>query len=183
MVEKTTNSRRKVSFKIVFRIRISKTINIIPDQRILRQSKCISQFITTQTPLYPNIFHSFKETEFSPLSLGKFLEQANVRIEITSTVTISQNGCEQSGFEGYDLGSIALKDQSRALGDLGSQCQEGQSYDMGAGQQQAQPCRPASQLTLELTDESQINSQSGKVDDFIPSQTNQQQKDGPNHQT
>ncbi|KAA6349165.1 MAG: hypothetical protein EZS28_051945, partial [Streblomastix strix] len=75
---------------------------------------------------------------------NKFLEQANVRIEITSTVTNSQNGCEQSGIEGYDLGSIALKDQSRALGDLGSQCQEGQSYDMGAGQQQAQPCRPAS---------------------------------------
>ncbi|KAA6310224.1 MAG: hypothetical protein EZS28_056349, partial [Streblomastix strix] len=49
--------------------------------------------------------------------------------------------------------------------------------------QQAQPCRPASQLTFELTDESRIKSQSGKVDDFIPSQTNQQQKDEPNHQT
>ncbi|KAA6403650.1 MAG: hypothetical protein EZS28_000825 [Streblomastix strix] len=67
---------------------------------------------------------------------NKFLEQANVKIEITSTVTNSQNGYEQLGFESYDHGSLALKDQFRASVDLGSQCQEGQSYDLGAGQQQ-----------------------------------------------
>ncbi|KAA6364731.1 MAG: hypothetical protein EZS28_039742, partial [Streblomastix strix] len=114
---------------------------------------------------------------------NKFLQQANVRIEITSIVTNSQNGCEQSGIEGYDLGSLALKDQSRALGNLGSQCQEEQSYNMEAAQQQAQPCRPASWLTLELNDESRIISQSGKEDDFISIQANQQQKVGPNYLT
>ncbi|KAA6390376.1 MAG: hypothetical protein EZS28_014094, partial [Streblomastix strix] len=114
---------------------------------------------------------------------NKFLELANVRIEITSTVTNSQNDNEQSGFEGYNHGSIALNDQSRASGNLLSQCQEGQSYDMGAGQQQGQPCRLAFQLTLELTDESQINSQSGKVNNFILIQADQQQKHGSNQQT
>ncbi|KAA6400767.1 MAG: hypothetical protein EZS28_003707 [Streblomastix strix] len=114
---------------------------------------------------------------------NKFLEQAKVRIDITSTVTNSQNSNEQSGFASQDHGSLALKDQPRTSDDLGSQCQEGQSYDIAAGYQQAQRCRPVSQLTFELTDESQIKRQSSEVDDIILIPANQHQKGGSNQLT
>ncbi|KAA6399062.1 MAG: putative reverse transcriptase [Streblomastix strix] len=166
MVDKITNSRRKGKFQ----------------DSILNQNKNRIFTLVFRKGIKSCILNVSNFMYIIGQS-NRFLQQANVRIEITSTATNCQNGYEQSGIEGYDLGSIALKDQSRASGDLGSQCQEGQSYDIGAGQQQAQPCRPASQLTLELTDESKINSQSGKIDDFIPIQADQQQKDRSNHQT
>ncbi|KAA6346440.1 MAG: hypothetical protein EZS28_052092, partial [Streblomastix strix] len=71
MVDKIVDSRRRVSSKIVFLIRISKKINTIPDHQILRRKKGTSQVITTLAPLHPSTFHSLKETEFSALSSGK----------------------------------------------------------------------------------------------------------------
>ncbi|KAA6362034.1 MAG: hypothetical protein EZS28_042439, partial [Streblomastix strix] len=71
MVDKIIDSRRKVSFKIVFLIRTSKKISTIPDHQIFRQRKGISQVITTQTPFHPSALHSLKETEYSVLSSGK----------------------------------------------------------------------------------------------------------------
>lgn len=65
MVDKIIDSRRKVSSKIVFLIRTSKKINIIPDRQISQYHKLISQSTTTQTLFYPNLAHSLKEIEYS----------------------------------------------------------------------------------------------------------------------
>ncbi|KAA6386719.1 MAG: hypothetical protein EZS28_017753 [Streblomastix strix] len=63
MIDKIINSRRKVSSKIVFQIRISKKINIIPDCQISRHHHRISQFTTAHAAFYLNLTNSLKETE------------------------------------------------------------------------------------------------------------------------